>query len=145
MQVDFWQLSRDPLENVVAQIAKRTLDAGQRMLVVADSEAVRSRIDKALWEFQPEAFLAHGAAGSAHEERQPILLGTDCKAANGAQFVVLADGIWRDEALEFDRAFLLFGEERLQPARDCWRALGQKSGLERQFYRQDGGKWVKVA
>ena len=36
MQVDFYQLSRDPVEGVLPAIAARILDMGARLLVVAD-------------------------------------------------------------------------------------------------------------
>ena len=64
-------------------------------------------------------------------------------AANGAKYIALADGLWRDEALAFERAFLIFGEGTLQGARDCWRMLGTRDGVERRFWKQDGGKWVE--
>ncbi|MBC7158765.1 MAG: DNA polymerase III subunit chi, partial [Porphyrobacter sp.] len=49
MQLDFWQLSRDPVERVVALIAERTVGAGERLLVVADDAALRAAIGRALW------------------------------------------------------------------------------------------------
>ena len=74
MRVDFYQLSEGTPESVVPLLARATLQSGQRLLVVAADEGLRSRIDTALWEQQSEAFLAHGDAGKEHAERQPILL-----------------------------------------------------------------------
>jgi DNA polymerase-3 subunit chi len=141
MRVDFYQLSRDPVELVIPLIARATRAAGQRLLVVSADDAALGRIDEALWERLPEAYLAHGRAGEPHEARQPILLSGGTEASNGAQFVALADGQWREEATGFVRAFLLFGEEELDGARACWRMLGQAEGIERRFWKQDGGKW----
>lgn len=144
MKVDFWQLSRDPVDKVVALIAARVLGEGERLLVVADDPAQREAIARNLWEARPEAFLANGEAGEPHAARQPILLSAACAPENGASHVIFADGQWRDPA-GFARAFLLFDEATIDAARATWRGLDTGEGREKAFYRQDGGKWVKVA
>jgi DNA polymerase-3 subunit chi len=144
MQVGFYQLSRDPVEVALADIARKTLQSGERMLVVSGDAAILDRVDAMLWERHAEAFLAHGRAGEPHEERQPILLSSGCTPANGARFIALVDGDWRDEALGFERAFLFFDGAKLQAARECWKVLGQREGLERAFWKQEGGKWIKA-
>lgn len=145
MKVDFWQVSRDPAERVVALIAQKVCGAGDRLLVVSSDPAQLSAIGKTLWETAPDAFLANGLSEEPGAERQPILLSADCNAANGASHIIFADGEWRDAGKGFDRSFLLFGEATLDAARACWRGLDGNEGLERSFFRQDGGKWVKVA
>ena len=149
MQVDFYQVSRDGAEAIVAMLAEKTLAAGQRMLVVARDEAQRVAIGQALWSRTARdgaaTFLANGDSGETHAARQPILLSGVVEPANGARFVVMADGCWREEAADaaqFDRAFLVFDAATLEAARACWRMLGE---LERNFWKQDGGRWVKAA
>ena len=148
MKVDFWLLSRDPAERVVAMIAERVLAGGERVLVVSGDEGQRSDISQALWEAKPEAFLANGEAGGAHDALQPVLLSDTCAPANGASACILADGRWRADSLDggrFDRVFLLFGEEGRGDARAAWREVSEKDGLDRSFYEQREGRWVKVA
>ena len=145
MQLDFWQLSRDPVERVVALIAERTRVAGEKLLVVAESEAQRAVIGRSLWEAKPEAFLANGDAAAPHAERQPILLSAECQPANGARYAVLADGVWRDEAEQFERAFLLFGDAAVEAARATWRQFDGREDVTRNYYAQEDGKWVKKA
>ena len=144
MKIDFWQLSRDPVDKVVALIAARVVGEGERLLVVSADPGQRETIARALWEARPEAFLANGEAGEPHAGRQPILLSDSNSAENGASHVIYADGEWRDPA-GFARAFLLFDEATIDAARATWRGLQGGEGMERAFYRQDGGKWVKVA
>ena len=144
MKVDFWQLSRDPVEKVVALIAGRVLDGGDRLLVVSKSAEQRQAISKALWKAGPESFLANGEAGAAGAGDQPILLSDAPEPANSASHVIYADGEYR-EADGFARAFLLFDDATVEAARGTWRSLDGKEPLERSFFRQDGGKWVKVA
>ena len=144
MQVDFYQLSRDPAEIALAQIADKVISAGQRLLVVAQDEALRSRISDALWT-RRDSFLAHGQAGSPHQDRQPILLSGTVDAVNAARNVAFADGRWDDAGLSFDRAFLFFDEATIDDARATWRKLDGRDDLVRNYWRQDDGKWIKAA
>ncbi len=144
MKVDFWQLSRDPVEKVVALIAKRVLDSGERLLVVSKAAEQREAISRALWKAEPESFFANGEVSAPGADRQPVLLAGDLQSANAANHVIFADGEYRAPD-GFDRAFLLFDDDTLQAAREVWRSLDGAEGLERSFFRQDGGKWTKVA
>lgn len=143
MRVDFYQLSREPAEGALPLIARATLNAGQRLLVVSSDEDQLARIDEALWSRLPESFLAHGSAGKGHEERQPILLSGEATPANGARYLALADGQWHDAAEGFERVFLLFDQSTIDSARGCWRKLGEREDVERHFWKQEGAKWVE--
>ena len=142
MQADFYQLTRDPAEKVLPPIAQRVLDGGGRLLVVGDSAQLDS-VSAALWAFKPDSFLAHSKAGEGDDLLQPILLSTEPFAANRAKFIALADGVWRDEALGFDRVFYLFPPSHTDNARTAWRSLADRDNVERRYWKQDGGKWVQ--
>ncbi len=141
MQVDFYQLTRDPAEQVLPAIAQKILDDGGRFLIVSSDTAQLDRLSSALWAWKPDSFLAHGRIGEGAEAMQPILLSEKSEPVNGAKMVALADGVWRDEALGFDRAFYLFPPDKTENARAAWRALGDKADVERRYWKQDGGKW----
>lgn len=143
VRVDFYQLTRDPVEAVLPLIARNTLLAGERLLVVAEP-AQFDTLEEALWTRLPESFLAHGRAGEPHADRQPIMLSDRPEPANAARFVALADGAWRDEALAFDRAFLLFGDATIDAARRVWSSFKGREGLDRRFWKQEGGKWKEM-
>ncbi|WP_145202441.1 DNA polymerase III subunit chi [Sphingobium sp. B2] len=145
MQVDFYQLSRDPVDQVLPAIAARILAMGARLLVVAQEPDRLERISAGLWNGPPDSFLAHGHTGEAGEGHQPILLGTSCDAANGARHVALADGLWREQALDFDRVFHFFDDSTIEPARASWRALAKRDGIESRYFKQDGRKWLQMA
>ncbi len=144
MKVDFWQLSRDPVEKVVALIAQRVMDSGDRLLVVSKDAEQREVISRALWKAGPESFLANGEADQPSAAQQPILFAETLNAANAATHVIFADGEYREPS-GFERAFLLFDDDTLDAARETWSALKSGDDLERAFFRQDGGRWVKVA
>lgn len=141
MQVDFYQLSRDPVEQALPGIARRVLENGGRLLVVSDDAAQLERISRGLWDAGPDTYLAHDRAEAAMPEVQPILLSGACEAANGARMIVLADGLWREEALQFERAFYFFDDTAIDGARASWRTLSKADGVTPRFWKQDGGKW----
>jgi DNA polymerase-3 subunit chi len=143
MQVDFYQLSRDPVDKVLPAIAGRILADGGRLLVVAQELDALERVSQGLWSAGPESFLAHGLAGDGHDGAQPILLSDECDALNGARHVALVDGLWRDAALTFDRAFYFFDAETIDGARQSWRVLSKADGVNPRFWKQDGRKWVQ--
>lgn len=143
MRVDFYQLSRDPAEAALPLLARNVLKLGERLLVVSGDEAQRGRISEQLWSRLPDSFLANGHDGAGHEDQQPILLSDSTEPVNGARYLAIADGLWREGETPFLRTFYLFDDVTVQGARDTWRLLGSREGVERRFWKQDGGKWVE--
>ncbi|SMF78940.1 DNA polymerase III subunit chi [Allosphingosinicella indica] len=143
MTVDFYHLAASPLERVLPAVAEKVVAGGGRLLVVGE-EALLARIDAQLWTYRPDSFLPHGRAGAEGDAEQPVLLSSGPAAVNGARNVAIADGIWREEALGFERAFYFFDSARLDDARGAWRALGGREGVERRFWKQDDrGRWIE--
>jgi DNA polymerase III subunit chi len=143
MLVDFYHLAATPLERVLPRICERLLEGGERLLIVAD-QPLLDRIDAQLWTYSRDSFLPHAKADGAAAGEQPILLSQAADAANGAANVALADGIWRDEALTFARAFYFFDNSHLDTARGSWRTLKEREAIERRYWKQDDrGKWVQ--
>ena len=97
-------------------------------------------------EFAPEHVADH--CGVPAEEIRAVArdLAAAPVAGNGARFVALVDGVWRDEALAFDRAFHFFGDDLVEAARAAWRGLAGRDGVERRYWRQgDDGRWEQAA
>lgn len=146
MQVDFYHLTRLPLERALPRIAEKVIESGGRLLIVAADAAARARIDQLLWSYAPESFLPHAQAGGEDDARQPVLIAGEPDAANGARNIALADGVWREEALGFDRAFHFFDEDRIVEARAAWKGLAEREGVERRYWKQDeAGRWQQAA
>lgn len=140
MRVDFYHLAAAPLEKALPSICEKVLAAGERLLVVAE-EGLLARLDEQLWTYAADSFLPHGGNDPAE---QPVQLSAVPEAANGATNIALADGLWREEALGFARAFYFFDTAHLDEARDAWRALKGKAEAEPNYWKQDErGKWVK--
>ena len=150
MQVDFYHLTVRPLERVLPRIAERVLEGGGRLLIVADREEQRRAIDKLLWSYAAESFLPHALSPCDHDAAQPVLIADAAilagDAPNAARNLALADGIWRDEALRFDRAFHFFDDDAIMPARAAWRALADNADVERRYWKQgESGGWEQAA
>jgi DNA polymerase-3 subunit chi len=145
LQVDFYQLAGTPPEQVIASLAEKILQGDGRLLIVASDEAYLARLDRMLWDQGPGSFLPHGLAGGTDDARQPILLSTSEDAPNLARNMLIADGEWREAALNYDRGFYLFDSETLQAARLAWKLLSGREGVERRYWAHEGGKWVKKA
>jgi len=145
MQVDFYHLTAQPLDRVLPRIAERVVGASGRLLIVAESAAQRAALDRLLWAYSPESFLPHAEAGG-NDAAQPILIAATSDATNMARNVALADGVWREDALAFDRAFHFFDADRITEARAAWKALADRDGIERRYWKQnDEGRWEQAA
>ncbi len=145
MRVDFYQLGDATAESVIAALGSKLIDEGQRLLIVASDEAQLARLDRILWDQGAASFVPHGVAGGSDDAAQPILLSQGSDAPNLARNLLIADGEWRDAALGYDRAFYLFDEASLEAARLAWKLLAGRDGVERNYWANEGGKWVRKA
>ena len=130
---------------MIAALAGKLVADGERLLVMHDEAAEITRIDRQLWDQGPLSFLAHGIAGEGEDRVQPILLSRTSDAPNGARNLLIADGEWREVALGFNRAFFLFGDETIEAARLAWKLLSGRENVERHYWAQEDGRWVKKA
>ena len=146
MQVDFYHLTVMPLSRALPQVAARVVADGGRLLVVAEGSEQRGEIDRLLWTYAPDSFLPHTQIGAGDDRIQPILIAPDIDAANGARFVALVDGRWRDDALDFDRAFHFFDDDAIREARLAWKSLADRDSVQRRYWKQgDHGRWEQAA
>ena len=145
MQVDFYHLTATPLDRALPAIAERVLATGARLLIVAEQEAQRANLDRLLWSYAAESFLPHALLGAGDDAAQPVLIAPDVNAANRARCIALVDGRWRDEALDFDRAFHFFDDDHIREARVAWKLLKERPGVEPRYWKQnDAGRWEQA-
>lgn len=144
MQVDFYHLARDPLAVALALIAGKATAGGERMVVVSGDAAQRKALSQALWSASPTSFLANGEGDEAFADRQPIVLSETAHPVNGARFLAIADNVWRDGDVPFSRTFFFFEDGDREAARAAWSMLGKREGVVRNYWKQDGGRWVRA-
>ncbi|KQM67007.1 MULTISPECIES: DNA polymerase III subunit chi [unclassified Sphingomonas] len=145
MKVDFYHLTRSPLDRVLPRIAQRLHDDGERLLLLSDDADQRRHLDMLLWTYAPDSFLPHAEAGAGDDTLQAVLIAPEPTDANAARNVAIVDGRWRDAALTFDRAFHFFGEDHIAAARAAWKGLAEREGVERRYWRQGDGGWEQAA
>ncbi|HET9398422.1 MAG TPA: DNA polymerase III subunit chi [Sphingomicrobium sp.] len=144
MRVDFYQLGAGAsADGVIAKLASKLIDDGERLLIVAEDEALLARLDRQLWAGERTSFLPHGLAGGTDEPRQPVLLASGVDAPNGARNLLIADGRWREAAQHFERTFYLFDDSSIEEARAAWRNLRDAGEGERHYWASVDGKWVE--
>lgn len=145
MKVDFYHLTRSPLDRVLPRIAQRLHDDGERLLLLSEHADQRRHLDMLLWTYAPDSFLPHAEAGAGDDTLQAVLIAPEPTDASAARNVAIVDGRWRDEALTFDRAFHFFGEDHIAAARAAWKGLADRDGVERRYWRQGDGGWEQAA
>ena len=60
---------------LVCELARKACDAGQPLLVLANSAAQAEVLDELLWEFDPDAYVPHQVAGmDEDDEVTPVLI-----------------------------------------------------------------------
>ncbi len=60
---------------LVCELARKANDSGQPLLILAASAAQAEVLDELLWEFDPDAYVAHQIAGSDEDDDEtPVLI-----------------------------------------------------------------------
>ena len=147
-EVRFYQLGRRPLEEALATMLERTLDRGQRAVVLAGSEERVEALAQQLWTLAERSFLPHGTALDGMAERQPVWLTAEEGNPNGAEVLFLLDGQQSERLESFALVAVLFDggdPERLTAARAQWQAL-KAAGHQLTYWEEDAqGRWQKRA
>ena len=146
-ETGFYHLTRTGALEALPRLLGRTLDAGQRALVLCATDAMLADVSTALWACTSPDWLPHGGAdrSPAHPDWQPIWLATglDGAAPNNARFLFLLGGAAPKPG--FDRIFDLFdgnNEDELAKARQRW--LAARAAGHRLTYWQQGERgWVR--
>ena len=133
-EIGFYHLTRTGLDQALPRLLDRTLQAGQRALVLCPDADRVAALDEALWACPEPAWLPHGTPADGDPDLQPIWLAAEDTAVNGARFLFLVDGADTANLGKFDRVFDLFdgrGEMAVAAARQRWKAAKQASQVKR--------------
>lgn len=146
-EIGFYHLTRTALPEALARLLDRTLQAGQRALVLCPDAARLKTLDTALWACPEPAWLPHGTAADGDADLQPVWLSTDAEPANGARFLFLVDGADTDRRDTFERVFDLFDgndADKTAAARARWTAA-KEAGHTLTYWKQGPRGWEKGA
>ncbi|HZV83550.1 MAG TPA: DNA polymerase III subunit chi [Brevundimonas sp.] len=147
-EIWFYHLERSTLGEVLPGLLEKTRQRGWRALVRASGPGLLEEIDERLWTYRDDSFLAHGRAGEAFPERQPILLTETRENPNGAQALFIVDSAELGDTEGFDRCFIIFDgrdEASVAEARSRWKTL-KDGGANLAYWKQSPeGRWEKSA
>ena len=107
-EVNFYHLTRSSLEDALPRLLAKTLQAGERAVVMVGSPERVDALNTHLWTCDPNGFLPHGAAKDGEADRQPIWLTHLDENPNGAKFLFVADRARSEKVGDYKRCFELF-------------------------------------
>ena len=123
-EVNFYHLTRSSLEDTLPRLLTKTLQAGERAVVLVGSPERVDALNTHLWVYDPDGFLPHGAARDGEADRQPVWLTHIDENPNGAAFLFVADRAKSEKVGNYKRCFeLLDGrhETAVDDARERWK------------------------
>lgn len=147
-RVSFYHLQRLPLEQALPRLLERIVAQGHRVVVQAGSPERVEALNALLWTWNPDSWLPHGSARDGEAALQPIWLTDRDDNPNGADVLVLVDGVTPPSYQPYARACDLFDgkdEAALTAARERWSAC-KAQGHELIYLQQtEQGGWVEKA
>jgi DNA polymerase-3 subunit chi len=147
-EINFYHLTRSSLEDALPRLLQKTLQAGERAVVMVGSPERVDALNTHLWTFHPDSFLPHGSAKDGEADRQPIWLTHRDENPNGARYLFIADRARSDHLADYTRCFELFDgrdETAVAESRERWRAY-KAAGHNVVYWQQTAvGGWEKRA
>jgi DNA polymerase-3 subunit chi len=155
MEIWFYHLQSQSLEQALPSLIEKSLANGWRVVVQARSEERLEALDHLLWTYSDASFLAHGRAADGDGDLQPVYLSTGAETPNGAKARFFIEGasvaLWLEasptEAGACARAIVAFdgaNEDDLTQARAQWKEL-KAQGFALTYWRQSAaGSWEKL-
>ncbi len=146
-EINFYHLTRSSLEDALPRLLVKTLQAGERAVVLLGSPERVDALNTHLWTYDPNSFLPHGSAREGEADRQPIWLTHLDENPNGATFLFVADRARSERLDDYKRCFELFDgrdEQAVADARERWKAY-KAAGHTVIYWQQTNGGWEKKA
>ena len=144
--VRFYHMTRTALETALPQMLEKTLERGQRALVMAGSEERVESLNAGLWTYRERSFLPHGSAKDGFAEDQPVWLTASEENPNGAEVLFLTDGAMAGSIADYKICAILFDgrdEAAVQAARERWQALKAEEHNVTYWRQDDEGRWAQ--
>jgi DNA polymerase-3 subunit chi len=147
-EIRFYHLTRTSLEAALPQMLEKTLERGQRAVVIAGSDERVESLNAQLWTYKERGFLPHGSAKDGFAADQPVWLTARDENPNGAQVLFLTDGASSQSLADYALCAMLFdgtNDMAVQGARDQWQRL-KDAGHQVTYWKQDeNGRWASGA
>lgn len=147
-RIGFYHLQLWPLEKALPKLLEKAYEAGHKVVLMAGSGERIAYLDGLLWTYDPDSWLPHGSRRDGNAEWQPVWLTDQDENPNGADVLVLTDGVVPASLDGYARVLDLFDgndEAAVQAARRRWKAW-KDAGHQLVYYQQtERGGWVEKA
>jgi DNA polymerase-3 subunit chi len=143
-EIRFYHLQRTALEAALPPMLEKTLDRGQRAVVMAGSEERVEHLVDHLWTYSERGFLPHGSARDGNADRQPVWLTTEDENPNAAQVLFLTDGTSSRKVADYQLCVELFDgndEAAVRTARERWKSYKDAGHTLTYWQQSDAGRW----
>jgi DNA polymerase-3 subunit chi len=147
-EIRFYHLQRATLDQALPQLLERVLDQGRRAVVVAGSPERVEALNQLLWTYRPDSFLPHGSRADGFAPRQPVWLTDSEENPNGADVLVLTDGMSAAEPAGFATICDLFDgndPQAVAEARARWRDCKAAGHALTYWQQSERGGWERKA
>lgn len=144
--IGFYHLTTSPLESALPRLLEKILETHKRAVILCASEERLSFLNAALWMTGKISFIPHGSAKEGFAEDQPIWLTTQDENPNGAQFLVLTEGMEAPSLATYERCLDLFDgndEEAAAKARQRWTRYKEQGHTVTYWKQTEAGSWEK--
>jgi DNA polymerase-3 subunit chi len=144
-EIGFYHLTRTDFAATLPPLLGRTLQLGERAVIICPDASRLKSLDAALWTAPHPDWLPHGTPETPHPEWQPIYLTLEDTNPSGANFLFLIAGAAANPA-PYKRVFDLFDgndETQLTAARTRWRDA-KAAGHTIAYWKQGENGWEKA-
>ena len=147
-EVNFYHLTKASLEDALPRLLLKTLQAGERAVVLLGSPERVDALNNHLWTFDPNGFLPHGSVRDGEAGRQPVWLTHLDENPNDAGFLFVADRARSERVEQFKRCFELFDgrdDAAVAETRERWKAYRAAGHTVVYWQQTPSGGWEKKA
>lgn len=147
-EVNFYHLTRSSLEDALPRLLVKTLQAGERAVVMLGSAERVDSLNTHLWTYDANGFLPHGSARDGEADRQPVWLTHLDENPNGAAFLFVADRARSEKVGDYRRCFELFDgrdDTAVADARVRWKDYKSAGHAVIYWQQTPTGAWEKKA
>ena len=146
--IRFYHLQQQPLEQALPALLLKCQQAGLRALIKCPDAAIMDTLDRVLWDFHADTFLAHDKDGCKRPAMQPFFLTLENENKNSAEVIVLVDAVDAPELDTYQRCLYMFdgrAEAVVNKARQAWKTF-KDMDFEMSYWQQrEQGGWEQKA
>ena len=142
-EINFYQVE-ELTNKEIAPLLIKILDEGKKTFLLCQNQKKLEEINSGLWSYGRNKFIPHilDCDKGFDLKRQPILLSTEEKNLNEAEYLVLLGRSSLNFLKKFPRSFFFCESHNLDSAKEFLSEI--KSSISNcNSYKKEDGKWIK--